>query len=567
MTEPIPSAPEHGNRKGRAVAGAFFLLLVLAAGSWFFGRGSGAAPSVATRSVPVNGTRLFDQVASAVAFRYVDSLDASLIYEKAVSGLLRELNDPYSSYLSSERLARLDEQMTGVYAGVGLQFDYRDGVLVVLEPLPGSPAEKAGLQAGDRLMSVNGESTRGWSYTEASRVIRGKPGTSVDVIVERGGQRLPFALLREEVHVRAVSRVAVLPNGVGYIDLNVFGQSTTRELEAAIDSVVRIGAEALVIDLRGNPGGLLEQGVAVAELFLDPGQVVVQLRGRPGEAIHNYADSSVQRWPSMPLSILIDKGSASASEIVAGALQDHDRAIVVGVTSFGKGSAQSVFPLADGGGLRLTTARWYTPLGRSINRLSDVAALNNDDPDEVPRKTVRDTVKPAFRTDAGRVVYGGGGIIPDIHMGDTVTPTPILTLARAMGPHFGEYREAITRLAKSLHASGAVHSWDEPVTPQMLEALYKDLEARQVAPALSTYEAASPWISRSLGYEMARVAFGADAEFQRRALEDLALQRAASLLSGARTPKEVFARAEQSLQFETAAAPAAAPVDNQEPPR
>ncbi len=542
MSERVPSATSGSGLRNRAVAVVLLFLTVLAFGSWWSGRDLRSSAGSADNVPAVSGARLFDQVASAVAHRFVDSLDVSDIYERAVNGLLRELHDPHTAYLTGERLQRLDEQITGVYAGVGLQFDSRDGVLVVLEPMHGSPAERAGIQGGDRVVEVGGESTVNWSYSEAARAIRGRPGTSVSIIVDRGGQRLPFSLIREAVHVKAVSRIAILPEHVGYIDVNVFGQHTLTELEAAVDSVVALGAQSLVLDLRGNPGGLLEQGVAVAELFLDSGQVVVELRGRPETEPQSFADSSAQRWPSMPLSVLIDKGTASASEIVAGALQDHDRAIVVGSTSFGKGSAQSVFPLPNGGGLRLTTARWYTPVGRSISAPIQVPADVSEDYQR--RIAPKDTVKPKFRTDAGRTVYGGGGITPDVQSADTVTPVPVLILARAMGSHFGEYRDALTKLARSLHSSGAIRSAEEAVTSVMLDSLYSDLQSRDVAPGRAIFDAAAPWIARSLGYEMARVAFGADAEFYRRAQEDVTLQRATSLLSGARTPSEVFARVE-----------------------
>lgn len=549
MNEPIPGAPRPTSTRVRAISATLLFLSVLAFGSWWAGRDLAASSRRTVRETSVSGARLFDQVASAIAHRFVDSLDQSVIYERAVSGLLRELNDPHTAYLTGERLLRLDEQMTGVYAGVGLQFDSRDRWLVVLEPMPGSPAERAGIQGGDRLVEVGGESTRNWSYSEAARAIRGTPGTKVNIVIDRGGQRMPFTLVREAVHLRAVPRVALLPNAVGYVDVNVFGQHTITELEVAIDSVVRLGAQSLIIDLRGNPGGLLEQGVAVAELFLDSGQTVVQLRGRPGSAPQNYADTTRQRWPSMPLSILIDKGSASASEIVAGALQDHDRAVVVGATSFGKGSAQSVFPLTNGGGLRLTTARWYTPVGRSISPPVHGSPDNDGDDDIAPE----DTAKPQFRTDAGRTVYGGGGITPDVVVGDTLTPVPVLILARAMGSHFGAYREALAQLAARLNKSGAIRTPNEPVTRAMLDTLYADLQRREVAPARSIFDAAAPWIARSLGYEMSRVAFGADAEFQRRAQEDATLQRAARLLVGARTPREVFARLEgrQGIEIQT----------------
>jgi carboxyl-terminal processing protease len=518
-------------------AGGFVALLAL--GGWWAGRDLNvvAQPS----RPPLGGARLFDQVAAAVAQKYVDSLDASDIYDKAVTGMLQELQDPFTSFLSDERLRRLNEAMSGTYAGIGLQIDIRDGWPVVIETVHGGPSERIGLLSGDRIIEVDKESTKGWERDEVSRAIRGQAGSPVALVVQRGDQRLTFSVMRDKVHLRAVQRVALLQNGVGYIDINVFSAQTATEVALAVDSVVKMGARSLILDLRGNPGGLLEQGVAVAELFLDQGQSVVQLRGRPGAAAQVYADSQPQRWPTLPLSVLIDKSSASASEIVAGALQDHDRAIVLGVTSFGKGSAQNVYPLSSGGALRLTVARWFTPVGRSISRPPE------PDPDALPagddEVTLPDTIRPRYRTDAGRTVLGGGGITPDVVVGDTLTPLPVQALARAMGKNLAAYRAAIARQAQL--QKGRMITPGDPVTRDMLDEVYAEMERRKVAPPRAIFDAAAPWISRSLGYEMARVAFGPDAEFLRRTQDDVPLQRAAQILQAARTPRDVFGNLER----------------------
>jgi carboxyl-terminal processing protease len=540
MPEILPDTPRTPPRRIRAVAAAIFFVALLSLGGWWAGREltAGEQPSRA----PLGGARLFDQVVATIAQRYVDSLDASEVYDKAVAGMLRELGDPYTTYLAEDRLRRLNEQISGTYAGIGLQIDIRESWPVVLEPINGGPSERAGILTGDRIVQIGKESTRGWTRDEVSRVVRGPQGTAVNFVIERGDQQIPFSIVRDKVHLRAVQRVALLPNGVGYVDVNVFSAQTVDELRAAVDSVVRLGARALVMDLRGNPGGLLEQGVAVAELFLDRGQSIVQLRGRPGSASQTYTDSMPQRWPTLPLAVLLDRSSASASEIVAGALQDHDRAIVLGMTSFGKGSAQNVYPLSSGGALRLTIARWYTPLGRGINRAPAVDADGEPELD-TGLVTLPDTVKPRYRTDGGRTVFGGGGITPDIIVGDTVLPIPVQALARAMGKNLGAYRDALAREAQAQRRT--VKSPGDPVTMDMLNAVYRELERRNVAPPRAIFDAATPWVSRSLGYEMTRVAFGSDAEFLRRTQDDAALQRASSVLQASRTPRDVFGNIEK----------------------
>ena len=537
MTEELPEAPQPTRTRSRAVLATGLFIGLLSLGGWWAGRDLSPAAPPPRRSSGGGGAHLFDQVVGAVATRYVDSLDVVVIYDKAVNGMLKELKDPYTAFLKEDRLRRLNEQMSGTYTGVGLQMDVRDGWPTVIEPVTGGPSWRAGIIAGDRLVKVGGEVTKGWTRDEASKALRGPPGSTVAFEIERGDQRLSVTVQRDAVHLNAVTRVTLLPSMVGYVDVNVFNQSTASELKSAVDSLVQKGARSLIIDLRGNPGGLLEQGVGVAELFLDPGQSIVQLRARPGQAPQTISDTFPQRWPTLPLAVLVDKGSASASEIVAGALQDHDRAVVVGTTSYGKGSAQNVYPLVSGGALRLTTARWFTPAGRSISK------PRPRDPSDVPDDSTgvalpSDTIKPKFRTDAGRSVLGGGGITPDVTVGDSTTPVPVQLLARAMGKRLADYRDALAKEATQMKTR--IKSPGDPVTKEMLDAVYKNLVTRKVAPDRKIFDNASPWIARSLGYEMTRVSFGQDAEFLRRAQDDSVLQRASQILQTAKTPTQVF---------------------------
>ncbi len=536
MSEELPESPRTARRRSRAVIATGLFVGLLSLGGWWVGYD--LAPAAPPPRSANAGARLFDQVLGAVANRFVDSLDAATIYDKAVTGLLRELKDPYTTFLGENRLRRLNEQMSGTYTGVGLQMDVRDGWPTVIEPVPGGPSWKAGIIAGDRLVRVAGDVTKGWTRDEASRALRGPPGSKVAFEIERGDQRLPITVQREAVHLRAVTRVILLPRMVGYVNVNVFNQSTAAELQVAVDSLVRLGARSLILDLRGNPGGLLEQGVGVAELFLDAGQSIVQLRARPGQAPQTITDTATQRWPTLPVAVLIDKGSASASEIVAGALQDHDRAVVVGMTSYGKGSAQNVYPLVSGGALRLTTARWFTPAGRSISKLRP----REPDDDNVDGNGVTlpsDTLRPRFRTDDGRTVLGGGGITPDVQVGDSLTPLPVQNLARAMGKRLADYRDALAKEATAARSS--MKGPNDPVSPEMLDAVFTTLVARKVAPDRAVFDSAAPWVARSLGYEMTRVAFGPDAEFLRRANDDAVIQRSMHILQAAKVPKQVFA--------------------------
>lgn len=523
--------------RARAIVASLLFGTALGVGGWWLTQQPEEEVALAPLPVPDNGAVLFEQVYRYIATQYVDSLPLDSLYRKAVAGLVTELNDPYSAFLPETRARRLTDQMAGAYGGVGVQVDVRDGRALVIEPVPGAPAERAGVQVGDRILSVGGESTEGLQREEVARLLRGAPGSTVVVELERFGvHRLSLKLTRQSVTLRSVPRVVMLEADVGYVDVNSFSANTAAELGLALDSLKRLGARSIVLDLRGNPGGLLEQGVAVAEMFLDPAKRIVELRGRPGTPPEAMDDRDPQPWPNVALAVLVDGNSASASEIVAGALQDHDRAIVVGHTSYGKGSAQSVFPMTTGGALRITTSRWYTPLGRSITQIAD-STISEDGPRS-------DTVRPRFTTPMGRTILGGGGIVPDVIAGDSTLPKPVQALVRALGPNTVQYRNAVSNVALAFKQRGALREPLQPVTRDMVAAVWDELVSRKVRVDRAVFDSAAPWIARALGYEVARVTFGADAEFLRRVQDDAVIARAVRLLIGVSSPREPFARAE-----------------------
>ncbi|MGZ9247803.1 MAG: S41 family peptidase [Gemmatirosa sp.] len=527
--------------RSKAVVVMASLSAVLVTGGWMVGRG---LEGQRTAAAPANGARLFDEVVSHVRRFYVDSVAGDSIYAKALAGMVRELGDPHSAVLSSERLGRLSETTSGSYAGIGLRVVSRDGWLTVVDALPGSPAERAGIRAGDRLVEIEGESTKGWTSDEGTRRMRGNPATRVAFSIERPGVegRIPFRLTRDAVHVRAVRRIAMLRDGIGYLDITAFSGATADEVRQGVDSLRALGARSLLLDLRSNPGGLLDQGVSVADLFLDPGKEIVRIKGRTTDANHTFVDKAPQQWAGLPLVVLVNEGSASASEIVAGALQDHDRALVLGSATYGKGSAQSVFPLPNGGAVKLTTALWYTPAGRSINRpiadATDEDALEDGD-DAAADSTLRET----FRTDGGRTVYGGGGITPDVIAGDTAVPPVEVAFLRALGRQVGAFRDALTDYALSVKTIGTVTSPDFAVTPEMREQLWTRLVKRGVTMDRGTYDAAAALVNRQLAYEITRYGFDGEVEFRRRAADDAVIQMALRLAEGARSQRDLFARA------------------------
>lgn len=391
-------------------------------GGWLLQRG------VAQQGEVVGQARIFDEVIQYLSTRYVDEHPSAELYQKAVDGLLRELGDPHTSFLSAEQYRNMRIQMGGDYGGLGVEIGVRDGWITIISVLPNSPGEANGLLPGDRIIEVEGQSTRGWTSDDAVKVLRGPRGTPVDIRVARIGMDEPigFRIVRAEIHTTSVTYSFLADGGVGVVKLRTFGENATQELADAIAQLRSQGMQRLVLDLRENPGGILDQGIAISDMFLNRGDVIAETRYRDPRQNERYRASRGEQYPGLTTVVLVDEYSASASEIVAGALQDNDRALVLGVPSFGKGSVQTLFPLSGGNYLKMTTGRWYTPSGRSIEkdrqRNGDAAALLEDGPITTPEGTpapaadpARDTVqRQAYRTAGGRVIYGGGGIVPDL---------------------------------------------------------------------------------------------------------------------------------------------------------
>ena len=512
----------------RSLAVATALGTSLAGGGWVISRGLNAPETDFATA------RLFDAVLGHVRQHYVEPISDSTLFEHATVGMLRELDDPYTMYLSPNRLKRLTEQTTGNYFGIGAQIQRRDEYPMIISPFPGSPADRAGLRTGDRVVEIDGVKVRGWMNDEVIRALRGPPESDVTVVIERPGdpERLTITMKRTGLHRRAVGRTALLARGVGYVDVNIFNDSTAMELHQAVDSLTKVGMRSLVMDLRGNPGGVLSQGVGVADMFLDSAQLIVAMRGRGPGSNEQYRDKTRQAWPNLPLVVLVDGGSASASEIVAGALQDHDRAVLMGRETFGKGSAQGIFSTGAGGGVRITTSRWFTPSGRSIDRPHTTPTVA----EEAPVDT--------FRTEHGRRVAGGGGIEPDVQAGDTALAPGDQVLEDALGNRVSDFRDAMVDVAIELRSRGAIRSRDFTVTPQMLDQLWSAMHAREFRFPRSTFDGARPLVSSLLAREIARFVFGEDAEGERAIADDAVIQQAVRLAAEAKSPSDLLARSE-----------------------
>jgi carboxyl-terminal processing protease len=517
------------------------VFLAVVSGGWLIQR-----PAVRGANV-YDKARLLEEIVARVAQLYVDSIDAGELYEMAIEGMLDRLNDPYTSYLRREAYEELSLSTTGNYGGVGIRIESRDGWITIVAPLPDTPGDRAGLESGDQITEIEGRSTYNWSTQQAADVMRGEPGTDVSMKIVRAGmpEPLAFTITRARIHVNYVEGQTMLAPGIGYLALTSVSQTAGRELRDAIATLRADGAQALVLDLRQNPGRILEQGVAIADMFLEPGEVVVEMKGRAPGASQTYEARQREIWPTMPMVVLVGRGTASAAEIIAGALQDHDRALVLGTETFGKGVAYVVQELSATEAVSVTTSRWYTPSGRSIDRghprrRSTVIARARAD-----TAPAADTTQTVYRSDAGRVLRGGGGIRPDLELPDTLSASE-QEFAQAVGSKLPEYRNALARYALDLKGRDAVADPEFAVSDTMLGEFLDRIRQRGVEMPDSVWNGAGDLLREQLGFEITRYVFGRAAELKRRVQVDRQVQQAAELLSQARTQEELLALAKNN---------------------
>ncbi len=409
----------------------------------------------------ISGDNIYDQikrlqeVLSTVVKNYVDPVDTQKISEAAIKGMLNEL-DPHSVYITSEEMKQVDEDFQGSFDGIGVQFDIMDDTIVVISPIAGGPSENVGIQSGDKMIKIDNENAVGINRDDVPKKLRGPKGTKVTVDIKRSNnpELLHFEIIRDKIPLYTVDASFIVDStDIGVIVVNRFAATTHEELVDAAQKLSQQGMKKLILDLRGNPGGFLNQAVMMADEFLPGGDTIVYTKGRRPEFDELFTSTQGGLLENIPLIVLVNAGSASASEIVSGAIQDLDRGLIVGETSFGKGLVQRQYPLSDGAAFRLTIARYYTPSGRSIQRpykdkteyrslvgrielqegsnigtalenvKKEIAAENAKKIKEGKKNEVIniDSI-PIYYTRSRRTVLGGGGIIPDyIVKSDTLT--------------------------------------------------------------------------------------------------------------------------------------------------
>lgn len=531
--------------KRSVLAPILVVFFSVAAGGWLLQQGVDRAENVYVR------VRVLQEVVDRVQSSFVDEVEPGSLYDSAIDGLIRDLGDPNSSFLPASDYEDLRIRTEGEYGGVGLEVVDRDGYVTVVSPIPGGPGGRMGIRAGDRFYEIEGVRADTMITDQAVELLRGRPGSEVGVRMLRPGvpEPIEFTITREVIRLKAVPFAVMLDDGVGYVPLLTVRETSADEVRAAVDSLREQGMRGLVLDLRGNPGGLLDQGIAVTDLFLEPGLGIVETRGRAADQNETFTASRPDRYPDLPIVVLIDATSASASEIIAGALQDYDRAVLIGETTFGKGSVQSLFRLTGGDVLRLTTARWFTPMGRSIHL--EPAERNGSERSHTLSisgqlvEPVDVEGRPEFRSAQGRLLYGGGGITPDLFVSpETLTPREVEGV-QTLFSRAGAFYVALFNFAVRYVAE---HPDLEPgfeVDAADFDAFYRALPEFEAPIDRSAFDAAERFVRYHLEREIALRAWGDAGQFQQLRGHDRQLERAVEILSTAASPQELLSGIER----------------------
>ena len=494
------------------------LALSILTGGWLLRR------KAAPEGTVYQQARLFENVVASINSHYIDSIGEGDLYQTAAKALVSSLHDPYAELLTRESYRQYQRQMAGTEVDVG----------VLAESGIGSARDA--FAPGDVILSIDGKSTEGWSARRLEEALAGGSGTIVTVVLRPWGSNITVVrrLRRTIVHVPSASQGILLGGGVGYIELRRISDRAANELRQAVDRLMAEGMKSLVLDLRGDPGGLINEGVRVASLFLTPGDTVAVSQGRSSEHSKVYLAGQSGGWDDLRLVLLVNHGTASSAELIAGALQDHDRAVILGTPTFGKGVLQTTYPLGEEIAIKLTTARWYTPSGRTVQRPrpDGEGALGNRTPALAPR---------LFHSANGRSIPDASGILPDL----TVRGTPRSDAERAFLAVLREdvslFRGVLGDYAADLKKNAGAPRFESfRVSEQMREQVYERLQQIGLEIPRTTFDNASAYVDEQLGYEISRELFGTGAEARRRALSDRQMQTAVRLLRRARTQDEAL---------------------------
>jgi carboxyl-terminal processing protease len=503
-------------RRYRAVPAVVFAVVVSALVGGFFGRSALATDD------KIPDYKTFSAALDAIEANYVGTVESDSLVYSSIRGMLGTL-DPHSSFFDPKAYAQMRERQEGRYYGLGIQIQATpEGDIVATGVFEGSPAYKKGVRRGDAFAKIGDEDAKGWTTEQAMQKLRGPKGTTVHIELKRRGyeKAIPLDVTRDEVYIPTVPAAVMFDDTTGYIKLQDFGENTDRDLKRSLRDLTSKGMKRLILDIRGNPGGPLDQAIKVANEFLPKGRMIVYTRGRVSNSDQDYRATEDGEFLNIPIVMIANRSSASASEIVTGALQDHDRALLVGETTFGKALVQSVYRISGGAGLALTTAHYYTPSGRLIQRPWDETF------DEYQLYTLRDqdgerqhSAGELKHTDAGRPVYSGGGIEPDKRIGGRFGP------GNTGGFNVGRFaqmlnaRQSFASYAQKYTADGDVRVGQESVGRRTVKPnfvvdddMVADFKQQLVLDGLKVDEAAFqqdlPFIKAMMRFEIDVALFG-----------------------------------------------------------
>ena len=525
-------------RRHRSLSIAVITVVVCGLTAAYLGRATLAAQDPVSEQYKV-----FTAALNAVENNYLGEVQSDRLVYSAIVGLLQTL-DPHSSFMDPRSFAQSRERQEGRYYGIGVLIRSVNGDITVAGVYEGTPAYESGMRRGDIIASIEGESTKGWQSDRVVGKIKGPKGTSVNIAIKRVNYNdaIPLRVRRDEVRISTVPASVMLDSQTGYIKLQDFGEHTDNDLGNALADLTKQGMKRLIFDLRGNPGGALDQAILVANRFLKQGSLIVYTRGRTDNSDQDYRATEPSNYLDLPMIMLVNRSSASASEIVSGALQDHDRSLIVGETTFGKALVQSVYRLSGGAGAAITTARYYTPSGRLIQRPWDSSF------DDYLTYTLRDqssgprTSSDLKYTDGGRRVYGGGGVEPDRRFDgyeDGFTPSRLARTisARGLFESFAERysRDGDTRINTKPSGNARSLSAGFEVSPAMVDEFKEMVQKTSLRFENSAWQADLPFITASIQKEINSDLFGQSRAYADLAKRDPQLQFALGLFAEAQS--------------------------------
>jgi len=526
-------------RRYRSLSAAGFVVVLCALVGGFFGRSA----LVAQDRIP-DQYKVYTAALAAVEAEYAGDVDTDRLVYGSISGMLQTL-DPHSSFFDPKSYAQMRERQEGRYYGLGISINVIDGDITVANVFEASPAYQKGLRRGDVIAKIEGQDTKGWTSEQAVAKLRGPKGTNVNVGIKRAGYDKPIDLqvMRDEIHIPTVPSAFMLDSTTGYIKLREFGENTDAELGKALKDLSAKGMKRLVFDLRANPGGALDQAIKVANRFLPRGDMIVYTRGRVQNSDQDYRATEQSEYLTLPMVTLVNRSSASASEIVSGALQDHDRSLVVGETTFGKALVQSVYRVSRGAGAAITTARYYTPGGRLIQRPWDGSfdeylsyTAREQDPNKVHKP------EELKYTDGGRKVYSGGGVEPDRRFdgpleGFNPTRQGRLLYVRTLFDNYAQRfrRQGDTRISPSAGSTPRELTPDFEVTDAMVAEFKQMVKDLRIPIDDAMWQKDQDFIKAMIHKEIDVDLFGEAAAFKGLTKRDPQLQFALGLFPEAQT--------------------------------